>query len=122
MVYKVPQGVNFVIHNLMTSRSSHPTPTRWASIATHFFPTVFTPEQCLVLERATTYLSHQLLSNSDLSAEVFETITKLAIARQAGHITEMEQSMVKLSSLFPVSQVSILPLVALIIYLISSMT
>jgi len=106
--YKFPQGMVLVIPSLMSSHSSHSTPTRWASVAAHAFPTVFTPERCLILERAIAYLSHQSPPNLELSLEVLETIGKLMIGRQLGNITEMEQSMDKLSSLFSVRLVLII--------------
>ena len=106
--YKSPQGMDLVICSLMSSHSSHSTPTRWASVAAHAFPTVFTPKQCLILERAIAYLSHQSPPTLELSLEVLETIGKLMIGRQSGNITEMKQSMDKLSSLFSVSLVLII--------------
>ena len=120
--YKFPQGMDLVIRNLMSSHSSHSTPTRWASIAAREFPTVFTPERCLILQRAVAYLTRQSLPNCELSLEVLETIGKLMIGRQSGNITEMEQSMDKLSSLFPVSLVLNNYFMFLIIYHISSET
>ena len=120
--YKFPQGMDLIIRSLMSTHSSHSTPTRWASVAAHAFPTVFTPERCLILERAIAYLSHQSPPNLELLLEVLETIGKLMVGRQSGNITEMEQSMDKLSSLFPVSLVLNSYFMFLIIYHISSET
>ena len=74
------------------------------------------------LQRAVAYLSCQSLPNCELSLEVLETIGKLMIGRQLGNITEMEQSMDKLLSLFPVSLVLNNYFMFLIIYHISSET
>jgi hypothetical protein len=120
--YKFLQFMDLVIRNLMSSHSLHSTPTQWASIAAHAFPTVITPEQCLILQRTIAYLSRQSLPNCELLLEVLETIGELIIGRQSGNITEMEQSMDKLPSLFPVSLVLNNYFMFLIIYHISSET